>query len=170
MTTKNTVKNIRDLGAAIEAKKPDVSIVANRLLEAFGDEYAKMDQVKAHRANLVSFQALYDEKAKAVPGLRKFVWETEKAIAVAKSDAQIAIKENSELNELRVYLKTKGKDAEWEEVKAQVIMEDYVIPLIGQASIDRLGQIKKEIPSLAKELEDLKTAIENEKKAIAELA
>ncbi len=173
MTNKNgktVVNNVRDLGKAIEASKPDVSTLAGKLLEAFGQEYAQMDALKAHKANLVSLQGMYDEKAKLVPGHRKFLFETEKAIACAKSDAEIAIKSNTELTELRSYLKNNGKDADWVSTKNQIVWDEYVVPIVGQDKINSLTMLKQQIPGMVKELEGLKAAIENEKKAIAELS
>ncbi len=167
-TTKNgkaTVSNIRDLKTAIEAQKPDAKFLKNQLLEGFAKDYARLDQIKAHKATLAKLQEMFDTAAKTASQWRKDLFEIEKAVAVAKSEAQLIVKEDAELNELHNALKAQGRSEEWKEY----IHEVYVVPSVGAEKLEKLAHIKENGTRLVTQMEELKAAIESEKKALAEL-
>lgn len=168
MTNKNgktTVSNIRDLGAALEAKKPDAKFLKNQLLEGFAKDYARLDQIKAHKTSLAKLQEMFDAAAKTAAQWRKDLFEIEKAVAVAKSEAQVIVKEDAELSELYNSLKAQGRAEEWKEF----IHETYVVPTVGADKLEKLAHIKANGAGLVKQMEELKDAIENEKAALTEL-
>jgi chorismate mutase len=171
MTTKNNktvVTNIREIGAALEAQKPEVSIVGNRLLEIFSKDFAKMDRIKAHKDEIATLQAQYDELGKKAARWNKDRMEIGRDVAKAKEAARTALKEREDVQSLKAFVISQGREAEWKQTEAEIIMEEYVIPSVGLPRVDTLDHITKNAEKLIAEIGALKDAIEAEKNALAE--